>query len=59
MLAHALDQPLRDIALVGIDPAKQVAAQLRDRLAVIDIARRDFHAQQFAPVIDGDMQFVG
>lgn len=38
LLAQSLDQQLGDIALVGINPAKQVAAQLRDRFAVIDIA---------------------
>ena len=56
LLARALDQPFGDIALVGTGFSKQPATQERNGFAIIYIAWRHFHAQQFAAMVDGDMQ---
>jgi hypothetical protein len=53
---HRFDQPVDDVTLIGIHPAKQLVTQEGHRFAVIDVAWRDFDAQQFAMVIAGCVQ---
>ena len=56
---HQVDQPLGDVPFVGIHPAKEPATQEGHGFAIIDVAWRDFDAQQFTMVIDGCVQLVG
>jgi hypothetical protein len=57
--AHQVNQPSGDVSFVGIHPAKEPATQEGNRFAIINVAWRDFDAQQFAMVVDGYMEFVG
>ena len=56
-LAQGLSQGLRDVTLVPEELAKQVLSQVWYRFAVIDIARREAEAQDFALIIDHQVQF--
>ena len=48
LLGEGFGQPAGDIPFVGVELAEQALAQLRHRLTVINIARRQFDAEQFA-----------
>src|SRR4051812_40518172 len=50
-------QLLRDIALVAKQFAKEFTGKCGYRLAVIDIASRQAKGEQFATIIDHQMQF--
>ena len=55
-LAQRLSKGLRDVTLVSEELAKQLLSQVRHRFAIIDVARGDAKTQDFAPVVDYQMQ---
>ncbi len=57
MGVQQVDQPSGDVPFIGIHPAKEPATEEGNRFAVIDVAWRDFDAQQFAMVVDCHMEF--
>ena len=54
---QVLKQRLGDVALIGEHFAEQLPDQLRHRFAVIDIAWREREVEQFAALIENQMQF--
>lgn len=57
MLAQERRQPLGDVALIGVELAEQARAEIGNGLAVIDIAGRQFGLEQFAAMVDHQVQF--
>ena len=56
-LAQGLSQGLRDVTLVPEELAKQLLSQVRHRFAVIYIAGCEAETQDFALIIDHQVQF--
>lgn len=56
LVLHLLRKLLANVALVGVQLAKQVRGDGQQSLAVIDIARRDPDGQEFALVVDHRVQ---
>jgi len=57
MFKELLEELLRDIAFVAKEFTEQVTHETRHRLAVIDIAGREMKGQEFAAIIDDQVQF--
>jgi hypothetical protein len=57
LLPELLKERLREIAPITKEFSKQRAYQLWQGIAIINVARRYFHSQQFPLVIDDQMQF--
>ena len=56
-IAQGLSQRLRDVTLVPKELAEQVLSQVWHRFAVIDIAGCEAETQDFALIIDHQVQF--
>ena len=56
-LQQLLKQGVRQIALVRKDLPEEALDQARNRSAIIDVAGRQGHIQQFATVVEQQMQF--
>ena len=52
-----LEELLGKVAPIPHELAGQALGQLRDRPAIIDVARGDLERQEFPPVVDDEMQF--
>ena len=52
-----LEKLLGNVAPIPDQPAGQTSGQLRDRPAIIDVAGGDLERQEFAPVVDHEMEF--
>lgn len=49
-------QGLGDVALVPIDLAKEATQQLRHGLAIIDVSRRESHAQNLTLIVEDEVE---
>jgi hypothetical protein len=56
MGAYQGNQPSGNVSLIGIHPAKKPATQEGNGFAIINVAWRDFDAQQFAVVVERCVQ---